>query len=54
MCPDVPRLRVDSENGLEAGAETWQWRTVPRGQEVVVLEPIREGPEVATMPSRLQ
>lgn len=40
MCPDVSRLRVDSEDALEAGAERRHGRPVAVQQEVVVLQPI--------------
>lgn len=42
MCPDVSRLRVDSEDALEAGAERRHGRSVAVEQEVVVLQPIGE------------
>lgn len=42
MCPDVPGLRVDPEDALEAGAERRHGRPVTVKQEVVVLQPVGE------------
>lgn len=42
MCPDVPRLRVDSEDALEAGVKRRHRWPVAVEQEVVVLQPIGE------------
>lgn len=40
VCPDVPRLCVDSEDALEAGAEGRHGRPVAVEKEVVVLQPV--------------
>lgn len=42
MCPDVSRLRVDSEDALEAGTERRHRGPVAVKQEVIVLQPIGE------------
>ena len=40
MRPDVARLGVYAKDGLEAGLDGWQWRSVTLEQEVVVPQPI--------------
>lgn len=54
MGPNVPRLRVDAEDGLEARSEAGQWWSMAGGEEVVVLQPVGQCSEVATVPARLK
>lgn len=49
MCPDVPGLRVDAEDGAETGGKRRQGWSVALVQEVVVLQPLRQRREVADL-----
>ena len=49
MCPDVSRFRVDPRDGLEA-LDGRERRAVPKVEEVVVLEPLRQPREVHHFP----
>ncbi|CAG0897951.1 unnamed protein product [Darwinula stevensoni] len=53
MSPDIPRLRVDPEDGPEAGGEGRQRRPMPVVQEVIVLEPGRKVVERHHLPRLL-
>lgn len=54
MGPYISGFRVYPEDGLEAGPEARQRRAMAGRQEIVILKPIREGSEMATVPAGLQ
>lgn len=53
MSPYVARLRVDPEDGLEAGLDRGQRRPMAFQQEVVVAQPVRERVVRHRFPARL-
>lgn len=50
MGPDIPRLGVDSEDGLETSVEGVEGWPVAGVEEIVVLEPLGQVVEVADVP----